>query len=118
MSASNGVVVARTMANEVEVLAKATWRRFSAEYKVRILREAEACTRPGEIGALLRREGLYSSNLTTWRSQRERGELPSRRTVEFAPEIQQLGSGAFTWMLVGRLLAVSIKRLQSRVVPV
>jgi transposase-like protein len=60
---------------EVEVLAKATRRRFSAEYKLRILREAEACTRPGELGALLRREGLYSSNLTTWRAQRERGEL-------------------------------------------
>jgi transposase-like protein len=71
------------MAKEVEVLAKATRRRFSAEYKLKILREAEACTQPGEIGALLRREGLYSSNLTTWRAQRERGELlgltPKRR---------------------------------------
>ncbi len=56
-------------------MAKATRRRFSAEYKLKILREAEACTQPGEIGALLRREGLYSSNLTTWREQRERGEL-------------------------------------------
>jgi transposase-like protein len=63
------------MANEVEVLAKATRRRFSAEYKLKILREADACTQPGELGALLRREGLYSSNVTTWRAQRERGEL-------------------------------------------
>jgi transposase-like protein len=63
------------MAKEVEVLAKATRRRFSAEYKLKILRDAEACTEPGAIGALLRREGLYSSNLTTWRAQRERGEL-------------------------------------------
>jgi transposase-like protein len=67
----------------VEVLAKASRRRFSAEYKRRILREADACTQPGELGALLRREGLYSSNLTTWRTQRERGELlgltPKRR---------------------------------------
>lgn len=83
MSASHGSVVPGTRANEVEVLAKATRRRFSAEYKLKILREAEACTQPGEIGALLRREGLYSSNLTTWRAQRERGELlgltPKRR---------------------------------------
>jgi transposase len=50
-------------------------RRFSAEYKLRVLREAEACTRPGEIGALLRREGLYSSLLSEWRKQRETGSL-------------------------------------------
>ena len=55
MSASNGVTVSGTIANEVEVVAKATRRRFSAEYKLKILREAEACTRLGELGALLRR---------------------------------------------------------------
>lgn len=60
---------------EVEVVAKASRRRFSAEYKRQILREADACTAPRAIGALLRREGLYFSNLTTWRAQRERGEL-------------------------------------------
>jgi transposase-like protein len=60
---------------DVEVVAKPTRRRFTAEYKRRILREADACTEPGAIGALLRREGLYSSNLTTWRTQRARGEL-------------------------------------------
>ena len=75
MSALHEVTVRRGDVNEVEVLAKATRRRFSAEYKLKILREAEACTEPGAIGALLRREGLYSSNLTTWRAQRERGEL-------------------------------------------
>jgi transposase-like protein len=75
MSASNGVTVSGTIGNEVEVVAKATRRRFSAEYKLKILREAEACTRLGELGALLRREGLYSSNLTTWRAQRRTGEL-------------------------------------------
>lgn len=63
------------ISGEVEVMAKATRRRLTAEYKLRILREAEACSRPGEIGALLRREGLYSSSLTEWRKQRERGEL-------------------------------------------
>jgi len=60
---------------EVEVMGKPARRRYTAEYKLRILREAEACSAPGEIGALLRREGLYSSNLTAWRKQRERGEL-------------------------------------------
>lgn len=58
-----------------EVTEKARRRTFSAEYRLRILREAEACTASGEIGALLRREGLYSSNLTSWRRQREQGEL-------------------------------------------
>ena len=60
---------------EVEVVAKAERRRFTAEYKRRIVREADRCTKPGEMGALLRREGLYSSLLTTWRAARERGEL-------------------------------------------
>lgn len=58
-----------------EVVVKAQRRRFTAEYKHRILQEADACTHSGEIGALLRREGLYSSHLTTWRHQRARGEL-------------------------------------------
>ncbi len=56
-------------------MAKPTRRRYSAEYKLRILREVDASTRRGEIGALLRREGLYASNLTAWRKQREKGEL-------------------------------------------
>jgi transposase len=58
-----------------ELVEGPTRRRFSAEYKLRILREAEACTRPGEVGALLRREGLYSSILSEWRKQREAGSL-------------------------------------------
>ncbi len=61
--------------SEVEVTAKPTRRRYTAEYKLRILREADACTGGGEVGALLRREGLYFSNLTVWRKQRERGKL-------------------------------------------
>src|SRR6266404_4606970 len=60
---------------ETEVVAKAQRRRFTAEYKRRIVREADRCTKPGELGALLRREGLYSSHLTSWRAARERGEL-------------------------------------------
>ena len=62
-------------AGETEVVAKAQRRRFTAEYKRRIVREADRCTHPGEIGALLRREGLYASHLTSWRAARDRGEL-------------------------------------------
>ncbi len=58
-----------------EVSEKAVRRHFTAEYKLSILRQAEVCREPGDVGALLRREGLYSSHLTTWRRQRERGML-------------------------------------------
>jgi len=58
-----------------EVVVKAQRRRFTAEYKQRILQEADACTQYGDVGALLRREGLYSSHLSTWRRQRQQGEL-------------------------------------------
>jgi transposase len=58
-----------------EVTEKAKRRVFTVEYKRRIVKEAQACKGPGEIGALLRREGLYSSHLTTWRQARDRGDL-------------------------------------------
>src|SRR5437879_569844 len=54
----------------IEVVAKATRRRFTVEYKRKIVREADGCKTPGAVGALLRREGLYSSHLTTWRAAR------------------------------------------------
>ena len=58
-----------------EVPEKAKRRRFDAAYKLRILEEAERCSEPGQLGELLRREGLYSSHLTTWRRQRDEGAL-------------------------------------------
>jgi transposase len=58
-----------------EVVVRASRRRFSAAYKRRIVAEADACTKPGEIGALLRREGLYSSHLSNWRRQIAAGTL-------------------------------------------
>ena len=58
-----------------EVPAKARRRTFTAKYKLKILAEADGCSKPGEIGALLRREGLYSSHLSKWRQQREEGAL-------------------------------------------
>ncbi len=63
------------MAVDTEVMAKAQRRRFTAAEKLRILREADGCRKPGEIVALLRREGLYSSHLSSWRQARQRGEL-------------------------------------------
>jgi transposase len=62
-------------APDPELVERPRRRRFSAEYKLRVLREADACSRPGEIGALLRREGLYTSHLTYWRKQRDAGAL-------------------------------------------
>lgn len=58
-----------------ELVGRAKRRTFSAKYKLEILERAEACTRPGEIGELLRREGLYTSHLTAWRKQRKNGAL-------------------------------------------
>ena len=71
---------------EVEVLAKAERRRFTAEYKLKVLREADHGKQPGEVGALLRREGLYWSNLTNWRKQRERGELAGLSSRKRGPQ--------------------------------
>jgi transposase-like protein len=62
-------------APDPEVPEKRPRRKFTAKYKLRILSEADTCTQPGQMGTLLRREGLYSSNLTTWRQQREKGIL-------------------------------------------
>ena len=62
-----------------EVPATVQRRRFSAAYRLRILKAVDACKKPGEVGALLRREGLYSSLLTNWRRQREAGAAAPRR---------------------------------------
>lgn len=67
--------VTTTQIPNPEVEAKAVRRRFSAKYKCSVLEQADRCTNPGDIGALLRREGLYSSHLTNWRRQREEGAL-------------------------------------------
>jgi transposase len=68
-----------------EVPARHARRRFTTAYKLEILRKAEACTRHGERGALLRKEGLYSSHLITWRQQRERGLTPKKRGRKAVP---------------------------------
>jgi len=90
----------------IEVVAKATRRRFTVEYKRKIVRAADACKTPGGVGALLRREGLYSSHLTTWRAARERGELagapkkrgPVRRVADSRDKrITELGRENTHW---------------------
>jgi len=77
-----------------EVVAKAKRKQFTVAEKQRILREVEACQGSGEIGALLRREGIYSSYLTTWRRQKENGELeglsPQKRGPKSNPDAIEL----------------------------
>jgi len=78
-----------------ELVERPKRRRFSAEYKLRIVQEADACSRSGEVGELLRREGLYSSLLTEWRRARDSGALealaPRRRgPARQSPELVEL----------------------------
>ena len=84
-------------APDPEVTERAKRRRFTAEYKLRILRKADACKGDGDVGALLRREGLYSSQLTAWRRQRDeiakaglkaRKRGPKGKVVD--PQVKQL----------------------------
>jgi len=77
--ASGPMGTSRAPDPDPEVPAKAQRRRFPAEYRLRIVKQADACKKPGELGALLRREGLYSSLLTNWRRQREQGALRDLR---------------------------------------
>ena len=73
-----------------EVPAKVLRRHFTAAYRIRILREADTCTKHGALGALLRREGLYSSHLVNWRRQREQGELVAGRARKRGPVPKQV----------------------------
>jgi transposase-like protein len=68
-------VVPPPVVPDPEVRERAARRRFTAEYKLQVLRQAEQCVGVGDLGALIRREGLYASHLTTWRRQREQGAL-------------------------------------------
>src|SRR3989475_11752770 len=79
---SNGAMSSR----EVEVLAKGERRRFTAEYKLEVLREADNCKQSGEIGALLGREGLFWFNLANWRKQREGGGVGGVKAKRSGPQ--------------------------------
>ena len=92
-----------------EVVAKPKRRQFSAQYRLRILEEVERCTRRGEVGRLLRREGLYSSHLTAWRKARRKGSLrelaSKKRGVKPAErnpldaKVRALEHEAHTWLV-------------------
>ena len=89
MERTESVVEERTPPSS-EVLERPVRRRFTLEYKTRILAEADACTAAGQLGELLRREGLYSSHLSCWRRQRDEGALagltPKRRGRKAKPK--------------------------------
>ena len=69
-----------------EVVPTTERRRFTAQEKLRILEEADACTEPGELGALVRREGIYSSYLSRWRRERDRGQLEALSPKKRGPK--------------------------------
>ena len=91
-----------------EVVPKAKRRKFSAEYKRRILEEANDCAEPGQIGALLRREGLYSSHLSTWRRracpERSRRNVPGFAPLRSVRVTGRWGSAA-AWHAGGRAMS-------------
>ena len=73
--------------SDSEVVARARRRHFSNADKRRILAAADRCTKPGEIGALMRREGVYSSSLSTWRRQREQADLAALAPHKRGPNV-------------------------------
>lgn len=76
-----------------EVTARRARRRFTTKYKLEIIRKADACTQPGQLGELLRKEGLYSSHLVNWRRGREEGLTPKKRGRKAAavdPRVKKL----------------------------
>jgi transposase-like protein len=93
-----------TVEPDPQAVPKAERRQFSAEYKTQILAEADACTERGQIGALLRREGLYSSHLDKWRKQRTQGQLgPQKRGRKADPQAAEIAR-----------LRQEVERLQGR----
>jgi transposase len=70
-----------------EVVSKPQRRRYTADYKMKILQEYDACEQPGEKGALLRREGIYSSNISTWRRQYNQGGVDGLSEIKQGPQV-------------------------------
>ena len=95
--------------HDVEVPARRGRRQFSAAYKLKVLEEAARCMQAGELGALLRREGLYSSHLTVWRQAAKRGKLAGlsqrRGPKPVDPRVQQIAD-------LERQLARAVKRAE------
>ena len=96
-SAVSPAAAAPSGAPDPEVRAVAKRRKFSAAYKLSVLEEADRCASPGAVGALLRREGLYSSHLTMWRREREAGALAALgrrrgRKARLTPEQRRIAA--------------------------
>jgi len=86
-SSSGGLAAA---VPDPEVTDKPKRRRFTAEYKLSLLKKADACTQPGEVGALLRREGVYSSTLSQWRRQKDAGTLSALKPKSRGRKVQEV----------------------------
>ena len=102
----------RVEAQETEVMPKAKRRTFTAKYKREIVREADRCMQPGETGALLRREGLYSSHLTVWRRELAAGELSALTPKKRGPKGRQADPQAAELAMVRRQLAAVTARAE------
>ena len=110
-SASVGDLAAAGATPDPEVPDKPKRRRFTVEYKLSLLEKADACRhRPGEVGALLRREGVYSSTLSQWRCQREEGTLSALKPKRRGRKIQEVNP------LAGRVteLEHEVQRLEGK----
>lgn len=79
-----------TVVPATEVVVKAQRRQYSSEYKLRLLKEIDSCQKKGEIGAILRREGVYSSMLSKWKLQRENGSLQGLAAQKRGPKSEPL----------------------------
>jgi transposase len=95
----------RVERQETEVMPKPKRRTFTAKYKRDIVRKADGCTEPGETGALLRREGLYSSHLADWRREMEAGQLSALAPKKRGPKGKQVDPQAEELVTVRRQLA-------------
>jgi hypothetical protein len=98
------------------VPARHARRRFTTAYKLEILRKADGCTRSGELGALLRREGLYSSHLVTWRRQRAQGLTPKtrgRKPASTDPRMKTLEREKATLATANRRLERRLERAET-----
>jgi transposase len=93
---SSGGRVAPDGVPDPELAVRAKRRKYTAKYKLSIVSEADACTRPGEVGALLRREGLYSSHLGKWREQRDAGALGALQPRQRGPQKQSADAAEVT----------------------
>src|SRR5436190_12004689 len=107
------ITTSSAAAPDPEVPAKAQRRRFPAEYRLRILKQADACKKPGELGALLRREGLYSSLLTNWRRQRDHGALREMRGRRRGPKARPVDPRAKRLEAENRRLQRKLQRAEA-----